>query len=1142
MIHTKSLIWRLAYVPWLLAFGLVLGWAGEAAAQEVRLSANVSEVREDGGPVTITVTAKTYNAAGDHEALGVERVVQLKQSSSFSTVSGLGEGIPDLNIPNETFDVPPVDGFGGRFTMTLPTIVIPKDQKEVSVESVFTPIHTNHENDPNVTTGDNPYKATGRILNQDLFIFLTGDSGGAVKVDKDGFAGVGGEENNIRITLRDTDKPSYSLLFELSPDEVSKEAERTPVTVTGRLDGAPANQALSFLLRQFDGTAGRDADYDIELSTLTIPRKKPNGSTTIYITPKNAGTGTIDITGPGEELMISGSDVNFDGDTRDEWTAPSGGVAPGARPPAGVFILVTEAGLFRDFVGNDFSFEGSTGISPVDYDPDGTDDDISQAEYNDLTDPPANSDLTDPNGNSYWAWPEVADNLSFDLNGDGDTDDFLKVVREKDIFHPLEVEIVDFEITETALAATKGLTASPQVIRESVVGQEEESREVSVELKIELENALPDDARVRFFVRDQLTQLPDAFIEDAQAATRGTHYTATVDDLVIPAGEKKGSTTLNLTVFDDDEKNDARILRVEAKVGTNSKSHFAGIKIADDETATTVIDLSASLGEIKAETGEQSITITGTLNGEVFEEDTKVTLVVVAGATPPAGHAAYDKAATRDTEYEAVLRSLTIPAGETTGSTTITIEAKAGGDEKVWIGSVKNDPFTTNIDDDPVYVRAVALVLKNADAAAEAEDPGALKFGVDLASTVYDGMVGTAIEDIALPEATGGEGDRTYSVSNDLPAGLSFDAATRTISGTPTAVGETEVVYTVLDSEGGAATKFTIDIVAAAPPTVSVESVAVSRTSLRESGETASISVKATLSGPAPEAETIRFTLGGPKEGVQAVRDVDFTAQLHGNVAIAAGATEATTSLTLTPIDNENTDGNRVLGVHATASGGSESADITIADDETASTSISLSADPHTVSEDLSVTEVTITATLDGKVLDADATVTLSVDPGSEATRDVDYSALFNPLLTIPAGQVSGSIDLLIDPTADSTDEGNETITLNGAIADLADGTGTITIADYETMEEDDMMMGLAFAEGTMIDDLAGTAGTEMSAELPAAEGASGDVAYSVSELPTGLSFDAATRTLSGTPEAATDGSRRGHLHGDRQRRCHHRH
>ena len=34
MIHTKLLIRRLAYVPWLLAFGLVLGWAGEAQAQD----------------------------------------------------------------------------------------------------------------------------------------------------------------------------------------------------------------------------------------------------------------------------------------------------------------------------------------------------------------------------------------------------------------------------------------------------------------------------------------------------------------------------------------------------------------------------------------------------------------------------------------------------------------------------------------------------------------------------------------------------------------------------------------------------------------------------------------------------------------------------------------------------------------------------------------------------------------------------------------------------------------------------------------------------------------------------------------------------------------------------------------------------
>ena len=229
---------------------------------------------------------------------------------------------------------------------------------------------------------------------------------------------------------------------------------------------------------------------------------------------------------------------------------------------------------------------------------------------------------------------------------------------------------------------------------------------------------------------------------------------------------------------------------------------------------------------------------------------------------------------------------------------------------------------------------------------------------------------------------------------------------------------------------------------------------------------------------------------------------------------------QATSTLILTPINNDETDGDRAFGVHAQASGGSSSVDITIADDETDSKSISLSADPHTVSENDSVTEITITATLNGKVLDEDATVTLSVDPNSQATRDVDYSALFNPLLTIPAGQVSGSIELLIDPTSDSADEDNETITLIGAIEGLDHGTGQIIISDYEMMEDDDSMMDpLAFAEGAMISDIGVTAGSPlgMMDALPEASGGDGsDIVYSVDGLPEGLSFDAEARTISG--------------------------
>ena len=68
MIHTKSLIRRLAYVPWLLAFGLVLGWAGEAAAQDIRLTVDKKSLREDGGAQTFKVTATNYASTADDAA------------------------------------------------------------------------------------------------------------------------------------------------------------------------------------------------------------------------------------------------------------------------------------------------------------------------------------------------------------------------------------------------------------------------------------------------------------------------------------------------------------------------------------------------------------------------------------------------------------------------------------------------------------------------------------------------------------------------------------------------------------------------------------------------------------------------------------------------------------------------------------------------------------------------------------------------------------------------------------------------------------------------------------------------------------------------------------------------------------------
>ena len=369
-----------------------------------------------------------------------------------------------------------------------------------------------------------------------------------------------------------------------------------------------------------------------------------------------------------------------------------------------------------------------------------------------------------------------------------------------------------------------------------------------------------------------------------------------------------------------------------------------------------------------------------------------------------------------------------------------------------------------------------------------------------------------------LPAATGGDAPLTYSVSTGLPAGLAFDPATRMLSGMPTTADEYEITYTVIDKNGDAAAlTYTIEIAPEPAATIKVASVETDISSVRENGGTTDITVRAKLAEAAPIAGTIKFTIGAPDSGKMAERDVDYIASMNGKLDVAEGDKEASTMLSLTPLDNDAEDGNKWIGVHAGGTGGSASTDIKIADDETASTSISLSANPSEVSEGPDKITITITATLDGKVLDADETVIVTVDPTSGALRDVDYQMEFGPNLTIRKGQVSGEIVGTIKALPDPLDEDSETITLNGVHGSLTVTPGKITISDVAA--DMDTVDPLAFAEGTMIDAIEATSGTAITAvDLPAASGGTGDISYSVSDLPAGLEFDAGTRMISGTP------------------------
>ncbi len=73
-----------------------------------------------------------------------------------------------------------------------------------------------------------------------------------------------------------------------------------------------------------------------------------------------------------------------------------------------------------------------------------------------------------------------------------------------------------------------------------------------------------------------------------------------------------------------------------------------------------------------------------------------------------------------------------------------------------------------------------------------------------------------AIESLTLPQATSGDGTLTYALTPDLPTGLSFDAETRMLSGTPLeAMGETTYTLTATDGDGEEATlMFTLSVMA----------------------------------------------------------------------------------------------------------------------------------------------------------------------------------------------------------------------------------------------------------------------------------------------------------------------------------------
>jgi len=415
-------------------------------------------------------------------------------------------------------------------------------------------------------------------------------------------------------------------------------------------------------------------------------------------------------------------------------------------------------------------------------------------------------------------------------------------------------------------------------------------------------------------------------------------------------------------------------------------------------------------------------------------------------------------------------------------------------------------------------------------------------------------------------------------------------------------------------------------------PDLTVRRLTASHLSVREDAEPTEITLTVTLAEAAPADETVVFAFVYPSSGTPAIRDVDYSANfpLGLVITIPAGETKGTAHLTLSPHDNDERDGNKGVGVRATASGGSTQTDITIIDDESLSGGGGTESTPKMYWTDFHTGKIQ-RSNLDGSngedlvtgLRGSPRGIALDVSSGKMYWTEYDYDTgtgkiqrsnldgsnredlvtglrggPYGIALDVSSGKMywtdftgtsTGKIqrsnldgsnveDLVTiefsNPRGIALDVGNgkmywtgtgeiqrsnldgsnveDLVTVGfsaprGIALDVGNGKmywtgyyGKIRRANLDGSNVEDLITGLGNLYGLALDisgqsslprdDYEGphfelTVGEAIEPiVLPASTGGSPPYEYSVSNLPAGLSFDPATRTIAGTPTEATDG------------------
>ena len=546
--------------------------------------------------------------------------------------------------------------------------------------------------------------------------------------------------------------------------------------------------------------------------------------------------------------------------------------------------------------------------------------------------------------------------------------------------------------------------------------------------------------------------------------------------LSIAAGATTSTGAVTITAVDNNVDAPNKTVMVSATASGRDVANPADqtLTITDDEGVPTVT-LALDPTTINESGNGNASTVTATLSGESSAAVTvevsvpndapvtlsgNTTLTIAAGATTSTGAVTITAV---DNDVDAANASVVVSGAASgggvanPGNQTLTIT----DDEGVPTVTLALDPTTINESGNGNASTVTATLSGESSAAVTVE--------VSVPNNAPVTLSGNTTLTIAAGSKASTGTVTITAVDNDVDAAN----ASVVVSGAASGGGVTNPAnqtLTITDDEG--------------TPTVTL---VLTPTAINESGNGNASTVTATLSGKSNTAVTLTVVAAAGANTAAG----DFT--LSGTtLTIAAGATTSTGAVTITAVDNDIDAPNKSVTVSATASGGGvanpDNQTLTITDDDAPPTGITLSVSPATLGEGDGLTQITVTAAVNGTTRYVDAkTVTVSVGGGT-AISGTDYGAVSNFDITIAAAGASQTGTFDLTPTDDALHEEDETINVTGSSGALTITPAAVTITDndaagpvgtvslstsrYEVLEGDSLSVTVNLSEAPAADTM----------------------------------------------------------------------